>query len=505
MDIATAKSLIGQNVLKMSFTYSDSPTPPPPPVDKVKVNGVAVDADGKPVAGAAVNFYDKEGNLITMAQTDSQGAYTLEVPESFIPLDKGIIKVSTGTGISQDIVVKNLTDDVTLTDKSVVEPSTKVSGQIKDPDGNPIPKAQVTYSTMVKGPDGSYHLEEFKTVTGDDGKYNVYVKQDHDYLVYIDKDSEPELHTSTEVKVEKTPVTEDITVDETLLNVKVDLEGGSVKTVPEGWTSASAGVYTRQMNKLTKIASIVATWENAGIVPPSGKTYKELQPSETGDTLVKATTFTAIWETPEPPVTGHKITGTTINEYNQPEANVNVTFTTSDGKTYTTTSKSDGSFELGPFKEGTEGKLSFHGTSPSKIAEEKDIKIEDKDFDAGKSMVEPSVIIKLKLHDEKGNPIPNADVVMKDTIYVDGEKHEENYVGQSDNKGEVSIEVKKGKNYTTEISFGTDPKYDYITTTEVTGEEKEPIDTQIDKSSGVQTITVNLEQGYIAAEDVPAG
>lgn len=261
MDIATAKGLIGQNVLKMSWTYSDSPTPPPPPPppgEQIEIKGVAVDADGLPIANATVTIYDEAGNAIATATTDASGNYTLTLPEDMSKLDKGVIKVKTSGGVSQDIIVENITQDTTLTEKSTVEPSTTISGTITDDDGNPVAGVEVTYTTVVTYPDGTTKVETFTGITDPNGKYTIDVKQDHNYIENVDKKTEPQIHTSDKIEVEKTPISNDIEVTETLYTVTVNLGNGSVLYVPEGWTSSTAGVYTKDLNKNSDIPSIIA-------------------------------------------------------------------------------------------------------------------------------------------------------------------------------------------------------------------------------------------------------
>lgn len=493
MDIATAKALIGKSVLNMSFAYSDSPTPPPPPpTDPIKITGVALDADGLPMANATVTLYDEAGNAIATATTDVNGNYTLTLPDDMTSLDKGRIKVKTADGISQDIVVENVTQDTTLTEKARVEPSTTISGQVLDEDGNPVAGAEVTYTTVVTYPDGTSHVETFTGITDENGNYEIDVKQDNYYIETVDKNTEPQIHTSDEIAVEKTPIENDIDVSKTLYTVTVNLGSGSAKIVPDGWTSATAGVYTKRLSAGSSIDSIADMWVEAGITPPTGKAFIEIVPQTILETLQSDTTFTADYEDYA------LITGHAKNAEGHPLLNGKIYFYPADGSDPIIADiGSGGNFEL-QIPPNTPGTFYVEGPKGERSP---DFEVSGNEgvTQIPSAYVEETVDLEGTVYGPDGSPLANAEVEIETYVERDGKIVKEVYKTKTDANGKYTKKVQKNKDYTIKVEIpGSDPEIDI--TSEVKVQDQPVVAPVINVPSKDQTAvaTINLNGGRIA-------
>lgn len=87
---------------------------------------------------------------------------------------------------------------------------------------------------------------------------------------------------------------------------------------------------------------------------------------------------------------------------------------------------------------------------------------------------------------------------------MDGEKVIETYTTKTNSSGEYTIEIKENKKYDVEIKKESNPKIDFIQSVEVVPGDTSPINVDIPKGQ-MATFSVDLGEGVILPEDVPAG
>lgn len=207
---------------------------------EVKVNGVAKDADGTPIANADVKIYDEDGNLIASGKTDSNGNYSVTLPDDSLDINQAIIKVQSGNNISQDVIINKpgqQPSPIIVDEPAVVETGVDVSGILLDAKGQPVAGANVTFTSTYTDNNGNIIIETFSGVTGDDGKYTVKVKANKSYSGSFDKYENPEIHTTTPKPfpvLDEDKTIEEIKASSTTSTVTFDPGEGSVKSVPEG-------------------------------------------------------------------------------------------------------------------------------------------------------------------------------------------------------------------------------------------------------------------------------
>lgn len=207
---------------------------------ELKINGVAKDADGFPMANAAVDIYDEEGNLVTSGTTDSNGNYSLTIPEKYNDMLQAIVKVHSGNNISQDIVISSpgqQQSPITVEEVAVVEPSVNVNGVLLDDKGNVVAGAKVTLTNTYADNNGNLITESFTGYTDENGKYSIVVKANKDYAGTFDKYEAPEIHTTMpgRINVKESDIkVQDTKASATTSTVTFNLEEGSVTNIPEG-------------------------------------------------------------------------------------------------------------------------------------------------------------------------------------------------------------------------------------------------------------------------------
>ena len=219
------------------------------------LNGVAQDIDGLPVAKAAVNMFDEEGNLVDSKTTDNQGNYTLAIPDTFSDIEKAIIQVKDGNNVAHDIIIYKPLEKPSpiLVEAANLEPGAYVEGVLKDNSGAPISDALVTLSFMYVNEEGKIITEEFSGYTDENGKYKILVKQGHEYLLSFNKTDDPEVHTTYNKPVvveDADQKLSDTQVTTTTSVVTFDLGEGSVDQVPDGWTevTSNSNKYAKAFN-----------------------------------------------------------------------------------------------------------------------------------------------------------------------------------------------------------------------------------------------------------------
>ncbi len=143
------------------------------------VEGVVLDEDGNPVAGAEVKLYDDEGNLLATTTTDENGEYHFDLEN-----DKNYQIVATTDGFE---AVENIftgdnydsDDKLTLSLEPVGKESFALVADNDSKEG--IAGVKVI---LVDGETGKKVI----TTTDSEGKFTVNIKPNRDYSINLEKD-----------------------------------------------------------------------------------------------------------------------------------------------------------------------------------------------------------------------------------------------------------------------------------------------------------------------------
>ncbi|WP_051620491.1 S-layer homology domain-containing protein [Paenibacillus sp. UNC451MF] len=146
-----------------------------------KAQGISgfVTLDGKPVEGAIVKLFAKDGyKVLKTATTDKNGAYNLEAGAGTFDIT---VEKSGSLGYKSDIVVKD--GDVTLQNVSLTK-GVKVTGKVVNSSGTGVAGKEISFTTNPT----------FVTTTDENGAYSLYVLPDKTYTIrHLDGDTYKEL------------------------------------------------------------------------------------------------------------------------------------------------------------------------------------------------------------------------------------------------------------------------------------------------------------------------
>jgi outer membrane protein OmpA-like peptidoglycan-associated protein/protocatechuate 3,4-dioxygenase beta subunit len=134
------------------------------------VNGVVLDEEGNPVAGALVKIYDENGNEIAQVRTDENGEYTIPIYEDG---SYQVVATIPGYGDIEQVVIDENWDN----DGQIVmnlEPMLTAQGIVKNEDGTPAGKVDIELTDE----DGNVI---YKGRTDENGYYQFPLEEDQTY------------------------------------------------------------------------------------------------------------------------------------------------------------------------------------------------------------------------------------------------------------------------------------------------------------------------------------
>ena len=146
---------------------------------KRTIQGIVRDENGNPVAGATVNLYDEDGNLIASTTTDENGYYKFAANDD---TNYQIIAKTDGFEGVENVYTGENWDDDKLLDITLEPVGKPTTGLVADSRNNePIDKVKVTLIDTDTG-------KKTVTYTDEEGIFDLRLSENTNYTLRLEKD-----------------------------------------------------------------------------------------------------------------------------------------------------------------------------------------------------------------------------------------------------------------------------------------------------------------------------
>lgn len=189
------------------------------------------------------------------AATDQDGKYNLVIPDDSVALTNALIKIHTNNSSSEDIYISNPTGHHSV-NTAVLEPSSVVTGSLKDEAGNPLTNVNVVFSYCTEDEQGNKTIKSFTCYSDAEGNYKNYLKNNNEYSINVNNKNNINYYFDHAV-AEQDLTIQPLSISSTLYKVSLDLKEATVSECPKSWTKESDTVYSCNVTKGVAYESII--------------------------------------------------------------------------------------------------------------------------------------------------------------------------------------------------------------------------------------------------------